>query len=275
MISTDGRRTPLPEILPRWDISTSLDLERELSLDAAAFRTTAGLPDPCRIQILVAWGSDFDGVATSLEVTLSDQDEIPISLQATIPGDLLGDVVRVTTSAVLRDQLTPEPGPKAWRVGSVLWRDIKRVRLHGDSSRFPVAVAAFEDLNLDPRLPWHLELDADLSAPAMGAVHLLINSRFELVIEAARNFDEARTDLKAIRSTLNADVGRLLVEHLLLFDDPTRDEWPDDSLGDVLRSLLAARVDGAKVDLDAERTHQPAVWHDRLASSFGLLHGVE
>lgn len=268
----DGERRRLPEVLPNWDVSSSLTLERDLSFDSAELRR-AEMPDGARFKILVTYESDFNGVVTAIEFELGDSGETPVSIQATIPGRLLGDLVRFATVVTLSNSLPRRDGPSVWRQGSVIWRDEKRVRLHGDSSRFPVAVVDFAALGLDTRLPWHLDLDPDLSAPAMGAIQLLINQRFERVVEAAQDQDESRVDLNAIRSVLSADLGRTMIEHLLVTDEG-RTEWPEDSLGDVLRALLGSRFRESRTNLEAERVNQPSEWRDRLASSFYLMHGI-
>src|SRR5262249_47303958 len=145
-----------------------------------------------------------------------------------------------------------------------------RVRLYGDASRFPVTTVDFADHGLDPAAPWWLEIGSELELPAMGAVQLLLNSRFPLVVEAARDLDPARPELAVLRSSLYADIGRTLVEHALARED-VQQEWPEDSLGEILVGLLAARFREPLPDLRALRHRDPAAWSARLAATFGLF----
>jgi hypothetical protein len=104
----------------------------------------------------------------------------------------------------------------------------------------------------------------------MGAIQLLLNSRFSLVTAAARNLETDQPELAVVRSQLFADVGRTLVEFALARDEPHR-EWPDDSVGSVLRSLLASHFHESTQDLQRLRDQDPTAWAAKLAASFGLL----
>ena len=98
----------------------------------------------------------------------------------------------------------------------------------------------FVEFNLDPAAPWFVQVGPDLELPAMGAIVLLLNARFPLVTEATREFTADRPELGVIRSMLYMDVARTLVEIALAHDDLSA-EWPDDSLGDVLATLVESR----------------------------------
>jgi hypothetical protein len=144
------------------------------------------------------------------------------------------------------------------------------VRLYGDSSRFPLIVGDFHEFGFDDSAPWFIEVGSELDFPAMGSIVLYLNERFSHVTEAVRDHGADRDDLKVIRSALHADVGRVLVESALSHDD-IGDEWPEESLGDVLSTLLQSRFSEGIDDLRHLRSQDPATWAALLESRFGLL----
>jgi len=216
----------------------------------------------------VAFSSEFESevYSTTIETTSGTlHPEIAIE----IPGRLLGSTVTLSTALILREETPQTEGPVAWRRGSILWRDLKKTRLYGDASQFPVTEVDFADCGLDASAPWFLEIGAELELPAMGAVQLLLNSRFPLVVAAAREQGDDRPDLAVVRSQLFADIGRTLTEFALA-QDKIEQEWPEDSLGSVLSTALR-RFREPVSDLRRIRDHDPPAWAAKMAASFGLL----
>jgi hypothetical protein len=264
-----GSTTGLPEWLPYWDMSQVLHAGRELEIDVDRVYRETRLPRACRLGLSVAFISDLEDNACDVTLDGSGGTAHP-RLEVEIPGQLLGGTLVLSTSLVLQDAATEVEGPVASRRGSILWSDLKKVRLYGDASQFPVSEVDFAECGLDPAAPWYLEIDGDLELPAMGAIQLLLNSRFPLVCSAARDVGGDRPELAVIRSQLFADIGRTLTEFALARDEPEHD-WPEDSLGIVLRSLLRSRFREPTKDLQNLRDQDPAAWAARVAASFGLL----
>ena len=152
----------------------------------------------------------------------------------------------------------------------MLWQDTKKVRLHGDSSQFPLSVVDFAEADLDPGAPWYVDLGNDLELPAMGAILLLLNERHPLVVAAAKDPSSERPELAVIRSVMFADVGRTLVEYALGQEDLERD-WPDDSLGAVLKAVIKSYFGQSVAELRLLRDTDPVRWSATAASSLGLL----
>ena len=73
-----------------------------------------------------------------------------------------------------------------------------------------------------------------------------------------------------MRSTLYSDVARTLVEFALVQDD-LQEEWPDDSLGDVLATLIASRFHEPVDELRRLRIHDPVAWSALVEARFGLF----
>jgi len=160
--------------------------------------------------------------------------------------------------------------PVAWRRGSVLWQEAKKVRLYGDSSQFPLMEVDFKEFDLEPAAPWFVQVGSDLELPVMGSILLYLNQRFPLVIEAVKELGPDRPELAVIRSLLYADVGRVLADTAVTHDEIT-DDWPEESLGAVLSALLAGRFNQPPHELRILRDNDPAEWAALLEARFGLL----
>jgi hypothetical protein len=265
----DGSTSGLPDWLPHWDLSQTLRARRDLQIDLDRVYEESRLIDECRLGLSVVFMSELEDEACGIAFE-ERRGTVHPRLEVEIPGRLLGSTVLLSTALVLRESAEEDQEPVAHRGGSVLWSDLRRIQLYGDSSQFPITDVDFGECGLDPAAPWFLQIDGDLELPAMGAVQLLLNSRFRLVTEAARHVGDDQMELAVVRSQLFADVGRTLVEFALVHDEPER-EWPEDSLGTVLRSLLLSRFREPIADLHKLRDQDPTVWAAKLAASFGLL----
>jgi hypothetical protein len=227
------------------------------------------LPRSCELALSVVYASEFEDAACTMPLDLTAgtaHREIAIE----IPGQLLGTSVELSTALILAEPGEAQGEPVAWRRGSILWRDAQKVRLYGDSSQFPITEVDFRDCGLDPAAPWFVEIDGDLELPAMGAIQLLLNNRFPLVSDAARILDPERPELAVVRSELFADIGRTLVEFALAQPD-LENEWPEDSLGAILTSIVRSRFGESARDLRTLRERDPTAWAAKVAASFGLL----
>jgi hypothetical protein len=242
---------------------------RRIEIDLDRIYAESRIPATNRLGLSVVFASEFEDEiygATFHETEGTLQPEIEIE----IPGHLLGTTVTLSTAVILRDEAPQTDEPVAWRRGSIVWSDLKKVRLYGEDSQFPVTEVEFSDWGLDPGAPWFLQIGPELELPAMGAVQLLVNSRFPLVVAAAHDVDGDRSELAVVRSALFTDIGRTLIEFALAQDD-IEQEWPDDSLGAVLSAALAGRFREPVSDLRLLRLRDPSAWAAKMAATFGLL----
>jgi hypothetical protein len=259
---------PLPEWVAAWDLSQTLTVRREIEFDLDRVRADARLPDG-QLAVSVVYGSEFEDEACRLPIN-QPAGTASVALEATLSGRTLGAAVKFHTSLVLDETLNPPGGPVAWRRGSILWQDTRKLRLYGDASQFPLMEVDFRAFNLDPAAPWFLQVGSDLELPAMGSIILMLNERFDLVRDAARELDPDRPELAVVRSALYADIGRVLVETALSHDDIAQ-EWPEESLGAVLSALLASRFTQPVNELRRIRDNDPATWAALLDARFGFL----
>lgn len=260
--------SPLPEWMPAWDMSQTLTASRQLVVDLRELRSESLLPPAVPIALSVTCVSDFE-IPTAYQV-LRDGADDDVTLRVEVPGALLGGTASFRTSLVIADHALERQEAVAFRRGSVLWQDIAKIRLYGDSGRFPMIVADFAECHFDLLAPWFIEVESDLGQPAMGSIVLYLNERFPLVVEAARDFSPEREDLRLVRSALYADTGRVLVETALTHHD-IQDDWPEDSLGRALGSLLRSRFSETVSELRSLRAEHPSTWAAMLEARFGLF----
>lgn len=259
---------PLPDWIPVWDMSQALRIRRQLDVDVARVRDETRLPQAGALAVSVLVTSEFEYEVYREEVR--SEDVVSFDIDVEVSGSLLGGSVVLTTSLVLANDVAVQGAPAATRRGSVLWEEQRKVRLYGDASQFPLMETDFAQANLDPTAPWYVQVDPDLELPAMGAITLLLNERFPLVGEAARDFETGRADLKVIRSMLFVDVARTLTEVALSHEDIMGD-WPDESLGDVLSTLLRSHFVETPHELRQKRDLDPSAWSALVEGRFGLL----
>ena len=232
---------PLPGELPHWDYNTDLHLSRLVTLDVTAISTQCGLADDARLGVAAVWrstGSGLRALADREIVTRDGSEPVRLELHATLKGTDLGGVLAISTQLILDWHGSTVDPTAPHRTGSVLWSDESSVRLQGDAARFPMDLVDFRDEVFSERSGWHLKLGRDMDAAAMGSILLLINSRNKVLAEAVARADNPRPVDRAVLSALYADVTRAMIEHALAqpeFDDGT--EFPEESLGEILRSL--------------------------------------
>ena len=260
---------PLPEWVQYWDVSQELRVKRRIEVDVGRVLSEARLSDDCQLAMSVVLVSEFENEVC--RATLAESEGvIPVDLEVDLDGQSLGSAVVLLTSLVLAESAARVDGPVAWRRGSVLWQDSKKVRLYGESSQFPVMEVDFADFGLHPASPWFVEIRPDLELPAMGSILLLLNERFPLVTEAAREMSTDRPELAVVRSALFADVGRVLVEFALSQEDLVQ-EWPEESLGAVLATVVESRFPQSVDELRKFKENDPSSWAATIAATFGLL----
>jgi hypothetical protein len=265
---TDDGEEALPEWIKSWDMSRTLRLRRHLEVDVDRVLADTRL-GRARLAFSVVYASDLEDEACRFTLEESGG-AVPVELELNLTGPTLGRSVNLQTSLILVDAGNKNSGPVAWRRGSVLWQDPKKIRLHGDSSQFPIMEVDFTASGLDPGAPWFVQIHQDLDLPAMGSVVLLLNERFPLVTEAAKELEGERREFAVVRSALYADVGRVLVEAALSHED-LDEEWPEDSLGAVLAALVASRFSESADELRGIRAEDPAAWAALLQARLNLL----
>lgn len=258
---------PLPDHLPAWDVSEQLAVSRRMDTDLSLVIAESRLPRLADMALSVLLNSGYEQEVC--RQALHPGEPQATQLRFHLSGDQLGETVVLTTSLLLADSVPATSARVAWRRGSILWKDTKKVRLYGDASRFPLIQADFANRGFDPGAPWFVDVDSDPQLPAMGSIMLYLNDRFPRVIDAAKELRSDDAELRAIRSMMFTDVGRVMVEHGLALELPN-DDWPDESLGAVIAALIG-RFNETPTELKAIHSRDPARWGALVAAKFGLL----
>jgi hypothetical protein len=123
--------------------------------------------------------------------------------------------------------------------GSVLQDDLTQLVLETRSSMFPIHEIDFAATRLSPGASWHLESGTDLLAPFYGVFRVLINTRdAELKVAVGRGAKDKRQ--QALLDELESGLTALLIEMALYLQDELmqRDEWPAETVGDMLSRML-------------------------------------
>jgi hypothetical protein len=250
--------TPMPDAVDGWDPGTDLRVMRRAHVDADRLTQETGL-DIADVALAVSWTSSTTDMTEAVA-------PVPFGVGGLAVADvpLIGE--RVSGVLTLRSTVSVIRQPRrralgvASIVGSVLVQDTQRVVLENVSSMFPVHEIDFAHTRLSPTASWHLETTADLTAPFYGTFRVLINSQDrELCGAVMRGARDKRQ--QALLDELQAGVASLLLELALHMRDEIgeRDEWPVDSVGDVLArtlhsSPLAVAVPPSPQDLADYRT---------------------
>jgi hypothetical protein len=230
---------PLPDEVDGWDPGTNLRVARRVQVDAGRLFQETGL-QPEDTALTISWtSSTTDMTEASAPVRFGPNGTVVAD--TILVGERLSGILTLrTTVSLARPPATRAVGVAAVP-GSVLAEHVQRVVLENVSSMFPVHEIDFSHTRLSPTASWHLETSTDLTAPFYGTFRVLINKRDrELSAAVARGAKDKRQQV--LLDELQAGVAALLLELALHLRDELaeREEWPPDSVGDILSRTVAA-----------------------------------
>ncbi|MEU0484830.1 hypothetical protein ABZ260_37325 [Streptosporangium sp. NPDC006013] len=230
---------PMPEAVDGWDPGTDLRAARRVRVDVARFVQETGL-HLADVALTVSWTSSTTDMTEAALAARFDPNGTAL-IHTTLVGERLSGILSLRSTISLT-RATVERGVGVATVpGSVLAEHLQRVVLESMSSMFPVHEIDFAHTRLSPTASWHLETSTDLTAPFYGTFRVLINKHDrELRTAVTRGAKDRRQ--QALLDELQAGVAAMLLElalHLRAELDE-REEWPPDSVGDVLVRTFAA-----------------------------------
>lgn len=229
----------LPDTIDGWDPGTDLRAAQRVRIDVARFVQETGL-DLADVALTVSWTSSTTDMTEAAPAAKFDPSGMAM-VDTTLVGERLSGTLSLrSTISLVRPSVGRGVGV-ATVPGSVLAERIQRVVLESRSSMFPVHEIDFSHTRLSPTASWHLETSTDLTAPFYGTFRVLINKRDrELRTAVARGAKDRRQ--QALLDELQAGVAALLLELALHLraELAEREEWPPDSVGDVLARTVAA-----------------------------------
>lgn len=229
----------LPSEIDGWDPGTDLRIARRLRVDLNRLLQETGV-DPADVVVSFSWTSSSTGMTDAgIPVTLGP-DGVAV-VDASLSGERISGTLTLRSALCLsRRPGTARPGVAAIP-GSVLADHVQQVVLENRSSMFPVHELDFANTRLSPSASWHLESSTELLTPFYGVFRVLVNTRDrELSAAVARGAKDKRQ--QALLDELEAGVAMLLLEIAVgaQEDLAERDDWPPDTVGDVLRRMLDA-----------------------------------
>lgn len=237
---TPGHHTSvsLPTEIQNWQYSTDLLVERIVSVDLGRTREHVGLGRRDGLRCVITWNATSTGLqGASPPRQLRDGSN---HVEVLVPGAAVGGTLKLRTVVTAdldptenRERLAPH------RPGSVLWSDDWQVDLEGDASRFPTEVLGFRATGIaSESVAWLLQVDtADLDAPALSSVRLILNSDHPVYARLTAEPDGVEAVLT--RQYLAYDVARQLVVAALAQEDLKDTEYERGSVGAVLRARLS------------------------------------
>lgn len=241
LVSTGGGQPEeSPEALQDWTPEASIEVTIQFHLDWSQAHQHLKLDPSAHLVAMVSWRSPASfrgGVAASKRI-IADVTQI----SAAIPGQHLGDDVRVTLDiVVLEPGLTP---PTRWTPvapGSIVWRERRRVVIEGSSSRLPIEAHDFAAAGLDlgEDAIWHLRIEHDdLEAPVSSALRLWLNTGNKA---AAALLDRDAPGREILQRVVMTDVARQLTLFAIGHESlQLGREYPEASLGATLVPLVTA-----------------------------------
>jgi hypothetical protein len=265
----------LPEMLSTWDYATDLRLERTVEVDLGLVREEAGLPESVPLAMGALWASDnhLRGAGSIARLEAAEP-TTNVTLEFVLEGWDLGETLTLDTELFLPDDLEERDGPSAFRAGSRLWSQRKKVRLQGNAPRFPLALVDPVLFGFGEQTPWFLEIRPELDTPTLGGLHLLINEN-NPVVRAAVESPDGKPEDDPIMSMLSYDVGRTLLEFALEQDDAPAGGYDKETVGHSMEALLARVFPGqSRAQVRDRRRSDPAGFAADVAAALGLLSGV-
>ena len=255
---------PLPASIEGWEPGTDIHLQREVVIDKAAFEseTRCALHD-CRIN--VCWRSSTTDMVEGVP---------PIALPASgtglidieLVGARLAGTLNLISRVVLARQTGEDKSIGAARIpGSILAEHKQLLILETPVTMFPLQMVDFARTMYAPDASWHLDVDGQLESPFMGSVLLQINCRDTVLREAISNDGVPDEVQRGLMDELEGGVSALLIDLAIANRDELLDnEWPADSVGDVLKNTLL-RAD--LVDAVPPSVHDLADSRTRVAAA--------
>lgn len=231
LLESDGRFQDLADHIPTWDYARDLRISRTIGLDKAIGGLSLGFgDDEVNLSALVRLGT---GPGSLPRRTLSIFKAIlspdrPIVVDHLVPGETLSHRLWLETTIVLESATNPKSRFAPRRRGSVLWRDIKDIRLEGTSPRFPMEIISFTDRfagRPESTALWYLHWrPGEMHRDFGGAVRLFLNHDNE---EFMARF--VAGDTVTLQCTLANVISQMLehalredgLEHILADSEPT------------------------------------------------------
>jgi hypothetical protein len=228
----------LPGCIEGWEPGTNLRLNREFQVDVERFEseTQSSVGD---FSVNVSWQSSTTDMVDSAVPLLVPPTGAGV-VEVELIGSKVGGILSLRSRIVLAQRPRGDVPIGAPRMpGSIVVEDDQLLVLERAATMFPVQMVDFARTTYAPNASWHLDVDGDLEAPFMGAVLLQINSRDTDLREAISHQGTMDDFQRVLNDEFEADVAALMIDLAVENrDDLLANEWPVDSVADVLKNTL-------------------------------------
>jgi hypothetical protein len=222
-----------------WDPGTDLQVRRRVKVDPERFYQETQL-DLTDVVLTASWTSSTTDMTEASAPVGFDAEGVAV-VQALLVGERLSGVLSLRTTVSVGRSGRRRGVGVASLAGSVLAEHTHTIVLENVSSMFPVCEIDFARTSLSPTAAWHLETSTTLLMPFYQVFRVLINTQdVELCAAVSRGARDKRQ--VALLDELQAGVAEVLLElglHLRA-ELAGREEWPLDSVGDVLSRIVEA-----------------------------------
>jgi len=161
----------------------------------------------------------------------------------------MGDV-ECSVQLVLASSPDSRAPLSAWRAGSILWSENKKILLGGRGGRFPVEWTAFSESGQFHRESgWQLDWNPDdLDVPTLAGIRLYMNSESDALNTAV---ESAGTN--QMLGFMHFDVARNLVTGVLENPEIETRTFEPESVGAVMTRLLTVVFEGEAISAVRQR----------------------
>lgn len=272
---TDG--TEVGDRLDHWDPFVELDMVRIIEVDLDETRAACQLSEHAAFALVATWSSNrtrITGDGTVVELG-NLRGKVRTAVALTVPGSEAGGRLTLRTRLVLRYP-GEEPSPiTPRRIGAILWEEESHLAVEGGAARFPITAADFKAISYCPDdAAWFLEWDpADLDAPVLGGLRLLVNSGHESIPDMLRS-GSADPRAAVLRSFVTFDVARSLIAGALRNDRFVEDaeSFEEGTVGRMVFELIALCWPGKPIPSMRSRINEDAALiNAEIQARFGII----
>ena len=231
-LDRNGVREPLPDLLPGWDYASADVVGITIEIQSASVLASTGLDSVDSVEVVAV--ADCPSMLRRFVTRkrLSDVEVQQVEISIELPPGEVAQKVELSAFLLLAADREAS-GRTATQVGSRICVGPSRtVLLEGDASRFPTEVVSFAALHLE-NAPWTLStLFDDVRDSFMGSVRLMVNEDHALGRAVLANPVEPHLEAR-----LKMEILRSLVSVVSTEDISIEDDFPQDSVGDVVDSM--------------------------------------
>ena len=260
--------------------SGEISLQRRLRMDPARLRAACGLGPDAELTATCLWysqGTTLRGCGSPSPILPGSSEEQEISVLVQLESANLGEKLELTTIILLVNPGSSSSLLAPSRRWSVLWNDVRLIRLEREQSLFPIVPLPFITYpHLDPGALWLLDWtpsEVPLDVQFTAAVRVLLNSDHPAYPVLIGEKEDLGAGPHFLRTALRHGVASELAAAVLLRAEELHStEFQTGSIGDVLKKRMEVSFPGLDVKQIADLAqNNPHRFHTRIQGEAGLF----